>query len=165
MVKLLGEKIFATSHLNFCLSKPMIMDSAAVDELTGLLSSRLLRLLCRLSWLCLLLIIVLSILGIILGIICCPCCCILLLRFIGICTKLLWRLLWWLLRKLLIITSTPTLLSSSTLGKTRLHILPENSEHSILGLAGLQIRVCIGNLFSLFLIQNICCEYSKEPSQ
>ena len=30
---------------------------------------------------------------------------------------------------------------------------------------GLQIRVCIGKLFSLFLIQNICCGYSKEPSQ
>ena len=29
---------------------------------------------------------------------------------------------------------------------------------------GLQIRVCIGK-FSLFLIQNICCGYSKEPSQ
>ena len=29
----------------------------------------------------------------------------------------------------------------------------------------LQIRVCIGKLFSLFLIQNICCGYSKEPSQ
>ena len=32
-------------------------------------------------------------------------------------------------------------------------------------LSGLQIRVCIGKLFSLFLIQNICCGYSKEPSQ
>ena len=32
-------------------------------------------------------------------------------------------------------------------------------------LAGLQIRVRIGKLFSLFLIQNICCGYSKEPSQ
>ena len=30
---------------------------------------------------------------------------------------------------------------------------------------GLQIKVCIGKLFSLFLIQNICCGYSKEPSQ
>ena len=30
---------------------------------------------------------------------------------------------------------------------------------------GLQIRVCIGKLFSLFLIQNICCGYSKESSQ
>ena len=29
--------------------------------------------------------------------------------------------------------------------------------------AGLQIRVCIGKLFSLFLMQNICCGYSKEP--
>ena len=29
----------------------------------------------------------------------------------------------------------------------------------------LQIRVCIGKLFSLFLIKNICCGYSKEPSQ
>ena len=26
-------------------------------------------------------------------------------------------------------------------------------------------RVRIGKLFSLFLIQNICCGYSKEPSQ
>ena len=30
---------------------------------------------------------------------------------------------------------------------------------------GLQIRVRIGKLFSLFLIQKICCGYSKEPSQ
>ena len=30
---------------------------------------------------------------------------------------------------------------------------------------GLQIRVRIGILFSLFLIQNIWCGYSKEPSQ
>ena len=30
---------------------------------------------------------------------------------------------------------------------------------------GLHIKVCIGKLFSLFLIQNICCGYSKEPSQ
>ena len=30
---------------------------------------------------------------------------------------------------------------------------------------GLQIRMRIGKLFSLFLIQNICCWYSKEPSQ
>ena len=30
---------------------------------------------------------------------------------------------------------------------------------------GLQIRVRIGKLVSLFLIQNICCGYSKEPSQ
>ena len=30
---------------------------------------------------------------------------------------------------------------------------------------GLQIRVRIGKLFSLFLIQIICCGYSKEPSQ
>ena len=32
-------------------------------------------------------------------------------------------------------------------------------------LTGLQIRVCIGKLFSLFLIQNICFGYSKEPLQ
>ena len=32
-------------------------------------------------------------------------------------------------------------------------------------LTGIQIRVRIGKLFSLFLIQNICCGYSKEPSQ
>ena len=31
--------------------------------------------------------------------------------------------------------------------------------------AGLQIRARIRKLFSLFLIQNICCGYSKEPSQ
>ena len=31
--------------------------------------------------------------------------------------------------------------------------------------AGLQIRVHIGKLFSSFLIQNICCGYSNEPSQ
>ena len=31
--------------------------------------------------------------------------------------------------------------------------------------SGLQIRVHIGKLCSLFLIQNICCGYSKEPSQ
>ena len=30
---------------------------------------------------------------------------------------------------------------------------------------GLQIRVCTGKLFFLFLNQNICCGYSKEPSQ
>ena len=35
----------------------------------------------------------------------------------------------------------------------------------LLLLSGLQIRVCIGKLFSLFLIQNICCGYSKELSQ
>ena len=28
--------------------------------------------------------------------------------------------------------------------------------------SGLQIRVCIGKLFSLFLTQNIFCGYSKE---
>ena len=31
--------------------------------------------------------------------------------------------------------------------------------------SGLQIRVHIGKLFSLFLIQNICCGYSKESSR
>ena len=30
---------------------------------------------------------------------------------------------------------------------------------------GLQISVGNGKLVSLFLIQNICCGYSKEPSQ
>ena len=35
---------------------------------------------------------------------------------------------------------------------------------ALLSTPGLQIRVCIGKLFSLFLIQNICCGYSKEPS-
>ena len=30
--------------------------------------------------------------------------------------------------------------------------------------SGLQIKVYIGKLFSLFCIQNICCMYSKEPS-
>ena len=32
-------------------------------------------------------------------------------------------------------------------------------------LTGLQIRVRIGKIFSLFLIQIVCCGYSKEPSQ
>ena len=32
-------------------------------------------------------------------------------------------------------------------------------------LLGLKIRVRIGKLISSFLIQNICCGYSKEPSQ
>ena len=31
--------------------------------------------------------------------------------------------------------------------------------------SGFQIKVRIGKLFSLFLIQNTCCGYSKEPSQ
>ena len=31
--------------------------------------------------------------------------------------------------------------------------------------AGLQIRMHIGKLFSIFLIKNICRRYSKEPSQ
>ena len=31
--------------------------------------------------------------------------------------------------------------------------------------SGLQIKVRIGKSFSLFRIQNICCGYSKEPSQ
>ena len=35
----------------------------------------------------------------------------------------------------------------------------------LLKLSGLQIRVSIGKSFSLFLSQNICCGYSKEPSQ
>ena len=30
---------------------------------------------------------------------------------------------------------------------------------------GLQIRVRFGRLFSLLLIQNICCGYFKEPTQ
>ena len=30
---------------------------------------------------------------------------------------------------------------------------------------GLQIRVCTGKLLFLLLSQNICCGYSKEPSQ
>ena len=32
-------------------------------------------------------------------------------------------------------------------------------------LSGLQIKVRIGKLFSLFLVQNISCGFSKEPSQ
>ena len=32
-------------------------------------------------------------------------------------------------------------------------------------LSGLQIRVHIEKFFFLVLIQNICCGYSKEPSQ
>ena len=35
----------------------------------------------------------------------------------------------------------------------------------ILYASRLQKRVCNGKLFSLFLINDICCEYSKEPSQ
>ena len=31
--------------------------------------------------------------------------------------------------------------------------------------SGLQIRLCTGKLFFLFLSQNICCGYSKESSQ
>ena len=41
-------------------------------------------------------------------------------------------------------------------------------EHYIYGStnnSGLHIREHIGKLFSLLLIQNICCGYSKEPSQ
>ena len=40
-----------------------------------------------------------------------------------------------------------------------------NTENGNILVAGLQIRVRIEKLFSLFLIQNICCGYSKEPSQ
>ena len=32
-------------------------------------------------------------------------------------------------------------------------------------IAGLQIRVCTGKLFFLFLNQDICCRYSKELSR
>ena len=35
----------------------------------------------------------------------------------------------------------------------------------VLETSGLQIRVCIENLFSLFLIKDVCCGYSKETSQ
>ena len=31
--------------------------------------------------------------------------------------------------------------------------------------AGLKLRVCTKKLIFLFLNQNICCGYSKEPSQ
>ena len=31
-----------------------------------------------------------------------------------------------------------------------------------MAVTGFQIRVCIGKLFSLFLIQNICCGYSQK---
>ena len=31
--------------------------------------------------------------------------------------------------------------------------------------SGLELRVCNENLIFLFLNQNICCGYSKEPSQ
>ena len=34
----------------------------------------------------------------------------------------------------------------------------------VVSTSGLQIRVRIGKLFSLFLIQNISCEYSKDGS-
>ena len=37
--------------------------------------------------------------------------------------------------------------------------------HRRIHISGLQIRVRIGKLFSLFLVQNICCGYPKEPSQ
>ena len=37
--------------------------------------------------------------------------------------------------------------------------------YNILILTGPQIRVCNRKLFFLFLNQNICCGYSKEPSQ
>ena len=47
--------------------------------------------------------------------------------------------------------------------------LEDNSKHILKVkrkiISGLQIRVRIGKLFSLFLIQNICCGYSKKPSQ
>ena len=36
---------------------------------------------------------------------------------------------------------------------------------SELVITGVQIRVRTGKLFFLFLNQNICCGYSKEPSQ
>ena len=39
------------------------------------------------------------------------------------------------------------------------------SAQEILVLTGLQIKVHNWKLFFLFLNQNICCEYSKEPSQ
>ena len=39
------------------------------------------------------------------------------------------------------------------------------SQTTLLLFTWLQIRVRIGKLFYLFLIQNICCGYSKEPSQ
>ena len=44
-------------------------------------------------------------------------------------------------------------------------IRPFKKTISLKDIAGLQIRVRIEKLFSLFLIQNICCGYSKEPSQ
>ena len=51
-------------------------------------------------------------------------------------------------------------LGMGSIGKT-----PNFSEHGHVAYPGLQIRVRIGKLVSLFLIQNICCGYSKEPSQ
>ena len=35
----------------------------------------------------------------------------------------------------------------------------------VTNLTGLQIRLCIEKIFSLFLVRNICCGYSKEPSR
>ena len=37
--------------------------------------------------------------------------------------------------------------------------------YTIVNMPSLKIKVCIEKLFSLILIQNICCGYSKEPSQ
>ena len=39
------------------------------------------------------------------------------------------------------------------------------TQKEVTALLGLQIRVRIGKLFFLFLIQSICCGYSKEPSR
>ena len=45
-------------------------------------------------------------------------------------------------------------------------IEPEDQVFSLgMAFSGLQIRVRIGKLIPLLLIQNICCGYSKEPSQ
>ena len=44
-------------------------------------------------------------------------------------------------------------------------VLVDASRHTRGNSPGLQIRVSIGYLFPSFLIQNICCGYSKEPSQ
>ena len=46
-----------------------------------------------------------------------------------------------------------------------LNSINQFSEEEFQGDRGLQIRVHNGKLFSSFLIQNICCGYSKEPSQ
>ena len=61
----------------------------------------------------------------------------------------------------------------SIISSVGIHVYLEQTQWDLLAIKhhfwweypGLQIRVRIGILFSLFLIQNIWCGYSKEPSQ